>query len=71
VLDAIETVEVTHEDKKLDFKWGIKTFSPRKVTLKIDFDDPLEVSDEVNYIFFLTFSPLIIFKLNFCRMATS
>jgi tRNA (Thr-GGU) A37 N-methylase len=38
VLDAIKTVEVINQDKKLDFKWTIKSFSSRKVTFKIDFD---------------------------------
>jgi hypothetical protein len=38
VLDAIKTVEVINQDKKLDFKWTIKSFSPRKLTFKIDFD---------------------------------
>ena len=37
-LDAIDKVEVINEEKKLDFKWGIKSFSSRKVTFKIDFD---------------------------------
>lgn len=45
-LEAIDKVEVINEEKKLDFKWGIKSFSSRKVTFKIDFDEPLEISNE-------------------------
>lgn len=66
-LEAIDKVEVINEEKKLDFKWGIKSFSSRKVTFKIDFDEPLEISNEVIQFFILLFSLLIIFKLNFCR----
>ena len=51
-LGAIDKVEVTNEEKKLDFKWAIKQFSSRKVTFKIDFDDPLEISNEVIFISF-------------------
>ncbi len=50
-LEAIDKVEVINEEKKLEFKWGIKSFSSRKVTFKIDFDEPLEISNEVIHIF--------------------
>jgi hypothetical protein len=43
---------VTNQDKKLEFRWGIKSFSPRKLTFKIEFDDPLEISNEVIFIYF-------------------
>jgi hypothetical protein len=55
------------ESVKMNFKWNITDFSSRKVQIKIDFDEPLEVSNEVRILSLFNVSLIMFSKLTTCK----